>query len=262
VYDELQSIAGGSVKLPVRATLLVSAIASTFAVAMPVCAQDSGDGFLFQRPSGSWSFRGGYAMPNAGSDIFAFTTSNLTLNRSDFNALDFGADLAFTIQPRLDLVFDISYSGMNKGSEFRNFVDNNQQPIEQSTSFARTPLTVSMRYYLTARGRELGHFAWVPNRIVPYIGAGVGAMNYSFNQKGDFIDDSTRAVFPDAFHSGGWAPMAQALAGVEWSVTTGWAIRTEARYLTASATPSSDFSGFHRIDLSGVTTSVGFLVRF
>jgi opacity protein-like surface antigen len=201
-------------------------------------------------------------MPSAGSDIFAFTTSNLTLNRSDFNALDFGGELAFTIQPRLDLVFDVSYSGMNKGSEFRNFVDNNQQPIQQSTSFARTPVTVSARYYLTDRGRQLGHFAWVPNRIVPYIGAGVGAMNYSFDQKGDFIDDSTLAVFPDEFRSSGWVPMAQALAGVEWSLSPGWAFRTEARYLTASATPSGDFSGFHRIDLSGVTTSVGFLVRF
>lgn len=245
-----------------RSAALPAAVASLIALAGPLRAQDAGDGFLFQRPSGSWSLRGGYAMPNAGSDIFAFTTSNLTLNRSDFNAFDFGADLAFTIQPRLDLVFDISYSGMSKGSEFRNFVDNNQQPIQQSTSFSRTPLTVSARYYLTDRGRQLGHFAWVPNHIVPYVGAGVGAMNYSFTQKGDFIDDSTLAVFPDAFRSSGWAPMAQALAGVEWSLSPGWALRTEARYLTASASPSSDFSGFHRIDLSGVTTSVGLLVRF
>jgi opacity protein-like surface antigen len=102
----------------------------------------------------------------------------------------------------------------------------------------------------------------VPRRAVPYVGAGVGFMNYSFDQKGDFIDDSTMAVFPDEFRTSGWAPMAQALAGVEWSMGPGWALRTEARYLMSSATPSSDFSGFHRIDLSGLTTSVGLLVRF
>jgi opacity protein-like surface antigen len=56
--------------------------------------------------------------------------------------------------------------------------------------------------------------------------------------------------------------MAQVLAGVEWSVTPGWALRTEARYVSAGATPSQDFSGFNRIDLSGLTTSVGFFVRF
>jgi hypothetical protein len=45
-------------------------------------------------------------------------------------------------------------------------------------------------------------------------------------------------------------------------MSPGWALRTEARYLMGSATPSSDFAGFHRIDLSGETTSVGFFVRF
>jgi hypothetical protein len=29
-----------------------------------------------------------------------------------------------------------------------------------------------------------------------------------------------------------------------------------------SATPSSDFQGFHRIDLSGFATSAGFFLRF
>jgi outer membrane protein W len=241
---------------------LASFAASALAVVQPARAQDAGDGFLFQRPSGSWSLRGGVAMPSAGSDLFSSTTSNFTVNRGDFRALDFGADLAFTVGPRLDLVLDVSYSGMSKGSEYRDFVDNKQLPIEQTTSFQRTPVTVSARYYLSDRGRQIGHYAWVPNRIVPYVGAGVGAMSYEFDQKGDLIDNSTLAVLPDALRSGGWAPMAQLFAGAEWSMGPGWALRTEARYLTASATLSSDFVGFHRIDLSGMTTSVGFFVRF
>lgn len=248
--------------MPVRAALLASVVAAALAVAQPVRAQDSGDGFLFQRPFGSWSLHGGFAKPSAGSDLFSFTTTNLTVNRGDFSALDYGADLAFAITPRLDLVLDVSHSGMSKGSEFRNFVDNNQLPIQQTTSFQRTPVTLSARYYLTARGRQIGHYAWVPNRIVPYVGAGAGAMNYGFDQKGDWVDNTTLAVFPDTFHSSGWALMAQLLAGVEWSMGPGWALRTEARYLTAGATPSSDFPGFHRIDLSGVNTNVGFFVRF
>jgi len=250
------------VKIPVRTAVVASVLASALAVAAPMRAQDSGDGFRFQQPSGSWSLRAGFAMPNANSDLFSFTTSTLTVNHADFNALDFGGDLAFTITPRLDLVLDVSYSGMSKGSEFRAFVDNNQQPIQQTTSFHRTPVTINARYYLTDRGRRIGHYAWVPSLVVPYVGAGVGAMNYGFDQKGDFIDNTTLAVFPDAFHSGGWVPMAQLLAGAEWSLGPTWALRTEARYLYASAAPSSDFSGFNRIDLSGVTTSVGFFVRF
>ena len=248
-------------KIQMRTAMLASIIAATVSVAASARAQD-GDGFLFNPPTGSWSVRGGYAMPSANSDLFKFTTDNLTINRADFGAFDVGGDVALTLKPRLDLVFDISYSGMSKPSEFRNFVDNNQQPIQQTTSFQRTPLTVNLRYYLTERGRQIGHYAWVPNRVAPYVGAGVGAMYYDFEQKGDFIDDSTRAVFPDTFRSRGWAPVGQVLGGAEWMLGTNWALKTEARYVMGSAAPSSDFQGFHRIDLSGFATSAGFFLRF
>ena len=249
-------------KIPVRAAILAAAVAAALAVSGPAVAQSSGEGFRFQRPSGSWSLHGGFAIPNANSDLFSFTTSNLTVNHGAFDALDLGADLSFTLTPRVDLVFDVSTSGKSAGSEFRNYVDNNNLPIQQTTSFQRVPVTVNARYYLSERGRQIGHYAWIPNRIVPYIGAGAGFMNYDFSQKGDFVDNTTLAVFSDSFHSGGWAPMAQLLAGVEWSTSPGWALRTEARYLMGSAAPGSDFSGFHSIDLSGVTTNVGFFVRF
>ncbi len=250
-------------KITTRAALIAFVALAQFAAVPAARAQDSGDGFLFFPPSGSWTLRGGYAMPNAGSDIFSFTRNNFTINRGDFSTFDVGGDLAFTLSPRFDLVFDISYSGMSKGSEYRNFVDNNQQPIQQTTSFQRTPITVNARYYLTERGRQIGHYAWVPNRIVPYVGAGVGVMYYDFEQKGDFIAaDSTMSVYSDAFRSRGWTPTAQVLAGAEWELGPRWSLRTEARYLAGSAALSSDFVGFHRIDLSGMTSSVGFFLRF
>ncbi len=91
----------------------------------------------------------------------------------------------------------------------------------------------------------------------------LAAMYYDFEQKGDFIAaDSARDVYPDTFRSRGWAPMAQVLAGAEWELGPHWSLRTEARYLTGSAALSSDFVGFHRIDLSGMTSSVGFFLRF
>lgn len=245
-----------------RAAVIFAVVAFAFAMARPARAQGSGNGFLFWRPSGSWSLRGGFAMPNAGSDLFSFTSSTFTLNRADFRAFDIGADLSLTITPRLDLVLDIEHSGSSKGSEYRKFEDNNQLPIEQKTSFQRTPVTISARYYLMDRGRQIGRYAWVPSRVVPYIGAGVGAMNYGFDQTGDFINFQTLAVGPDALHSTGWAPMAQAFFGAEWAIGTGWALRTEARYVTASATLSDDYQGFQKIDLSGMSTSVGFFIRF
>ena len=245
-----------------RAAFVISAFASALTLAPKMGAQDSGDGFRFRKPTGSWSLRGGFAMPNANSDLFKFTTGELTINKGDFSSVDFGADLSFSVSPRIDLDVDVSFSGMSKESEFRNFVDNSQQPITQRTSFSRTPVTVNARYYLVDRGRQIGRYAWVPSAVTPYIGAGVGMMQFNFEQKGDFIDHTTLAVFPDKFQSAGWTPMAQVLAGVEYSIGSSWALRAEARYLQAGAAPSSDFSGFHRIDLSGMTSSIGLFVRF
>lgn len=248
-------------KIAVRAGMLAVVVGAALAAVRPVQAQGTGDGFLFQRPSASFSLYGGLAMPNAGGDLFSYSTSNYSLSSGDFRAIDYGAELAFTLTPRLDLAFDVSTSGMSKGSDYRNWVDNSGLPIEQRTSFQRTPLTVNVRYYLTARGRQIGRYAWVPARIVPYVGAGAGAMYYSFNQSGDFIDFSDSSVFHDALRTNGWAPMGQLLAGVEWGIGRGWALKTEARYLLASASSSGDFSGY-RVDLSGLTSSVGIIVRF
>ena len=71
--------------------------------------------------------------------------------------------------------FTATTSGL--ANEFRDWVDNNDEPIEQETKFRRLPLTVALRYYLTDRGRAVSQFAYIPNRYAPYVGVGGGAKN-------------------------------------------------------------------------------------
>ena len=242
-----------------RATLLVALLA----IGVSARAQDGGTGFLFKEPSWSLAIRGGFAMPTAGSDLFALATSQFTLNRSDFRSLDGSAELAFRVKSRLDLVFGAAISGMSKASESRGWKGSDNLPIAQTTNFRRMPVSLSARYYLQPRGRTIGHFAWVPASYAAYVGAGVGMTNYDFDQSGEFVDSTTKKILPGDLHSGGWAPMAQALAGIDWSIGPRWALTTEAKYVTASASlDPKDFSGFHRLDLSGFSTSIGFYVRF
>ena len=224
-------------------------------------AQDP-DGFLFREPSGFLAVRGGFSRPTAGSDLFSFATRELTLNRGDFSSLDLSVDAGFHLTPRLDLVLSAALSGMSKRSEFRDWMDNSGRPIEQTTNFKRNPVMASVRYYLQPRGRSIGRFAWVPARYVSYVGAGAGMMDWEFDQNGDFIDFATKNVFADHFHSSGWTPVAQVFAGIDWPLGPRWALTTEAKYLSASADLGTDFSGFHRLDLSGFSTSAGFYVRF
>jgi len=239
-----------------RALLLATAI-----LAGPAHAQSAGKGFLFQKPLGSVALRGGFAQARGGSDIFAFVINELTLGRGDFSGISVGTDFAISVAPRVDLVLGSSYSGSSAQSEFREFVDNNDQPIEQTTSLARVPITLNAKLYLTSPGRTIGHFAWIPAKLVPFIGGGGGAMWYRFRQQGDFIDMDTFDVFTDSFRSDGWTPVANAFAGLDVSVGPRFGITGEGRYLWARAPMSRDFSNFHRIDLSGYNATLGFYVR-
>jgi hypothetical protein len=244
--------------------------ARAIAVALPVLmvlaprvqAQRAGDGFLFRTVRGSLAVRGGFALARAGSDLFSFTTRQLTIDHRDFSGGSFGSDLSFRIKPRIDLGIGFEYTGHTKDSEFRDWVDQNDLPIRQVTDFRRAPITANLKAYLTPRGRSVGQFAWIPSRYALYAGVGGGAMWYRFRQKGDFVDFETLAVFPDEFDSSGWTPTAHGMLGFEFSLTPRFLVLAEGRYTYAKAKLSGDFDGFQPIDLSGTSATMGVAVRF
>jgi opacity protein-like surface antigen len=237
------------------ATLLLAA-------APTVRAQSAGNGYLFHRPDVTLSVRGGYSRANAGSDVFDEVTSNLTLDRRDFSSLTFGGDLAVRLSERVDVVFSGAYSRAKHKSEFRDFIDNNDLPIEQTTTFERLPLTANLRLNLGTEGRSIGRLAWVPNRVVPYIGAGVGAMRYRFKQEGDFVNFTTNGVFTAVLDSDAqWTLVGQGFAGVDYNFSPQLGLNFDARYLHARGDLGSAFKGYDRIDLSGVTGTLGLSIR-
>ena len=243
--------------------LAAAGLIALMAFAPPVGAQSSGKGFLFSRPVGSFSFRAGYATANAGSDVFDDAMSQLTLNKGDFGAFDWGGDISYSTSDRFDLVFDGEVAKSTASSEFRNWVDNNDKPIEQNTKFKRVPLTIGLKYYLTSRGRSVSQYAWIPSRYAPYVSVGGGAMYYSFEQKGDFVDFQTLNVESLTVESSGWAPMGRGSAGIEYTVSPWLALTGEGRYVWAKATLDPNaFEGYDKIDLTGFTGTVGFRVRF
>jgi outer membrane protein W len=225
-------------------------------------AQGTGNGFLFGPPSGSFTLRGGYANAAARGDLIDFTTTNLTLDRHDFSSPELSADFGVWLAPKSQLQVSLGYAGTNHASEFRDYEDNNNQPITQTTKFQRVPLSVSYKQYLTSPGRSIGSLAWIPSKLAPYLGAGVGAMWYRFKQSGDFVDFQTNDIFNSILVSSSWTPMAQAMAGVDYTLSPRFALNAEGTYRWANAHLGSDFSGFDRLDLSGLSTTVGLTVRY
>ena len=246
---------------------LLLAIAALAIMPSRLHAQDgwaTGDGYYFRRPTISLSIRGGVDRPTAAGDIWTFTTTNLTLNKGDFLAPGYQVDLGVRFNNRTEVVFASGLSLKSAGSEFRKFVDNKDQPIEQTTRLRRVPVTMGVRYALTPPEERLGRLAWVPARLTPWVGGGAGFMNYTFSQIGDFVDFQTLNVFKQEYAASGWTPMGYANVGLDVKLSTRIWLTGDIRYSAARApldTPGSKFVGFRNIDLSGTAATMGFTVR-
>lgn len=234
------------------------------ATALPslAAAQTMGEGFLFGQPRATLSIRGGFTQPTARSEVFNFTSDQLTVGKNDFGGVAIATDLGIRLTQRLDLQLSTGFMARRVDSEFRDWVDNDDRPIEQYTALRRIPLTAGVKYRLASPGRSLGRLAWIPAKFVPYVGAGGGAMYYSFKQEGDFVDYQTLDVFSEKLESKSFAPTVYAHAGFDYSLNPRFSIVSDARYDYARSAMGRDFQGFDDIDLSGVSLSVGFGVRF
>lgn len=249
-----------------RATLVpfgTVAVAATL-LAGPLHAQDGGAGFLFGVPRSTLTLRAGYDVAAAGSELFDFTRKQLTLGRFDFSGPAVGAELAFRVSDRFQVTLDAALSNARARSEYRDFVGSDDLPIEQTTTFQRVPISLGLKAYLSPTGREVGSLAWVPARLAPYVGAGVGAVWYRFRQEGEFIDADAPDldVFSADFSSARFAPLGHARAGLDVSVSPRVALTTEARYQFARAQLDRSFVDFDRIDLSGLAATAGVSLRF
>ena len=226
-------------------------------------AQAAGDGFLFKAPKWNLTVRTGLAVPRAQSDVFTFTSELLTVDPGDFNSITVGGDAEFRITERTHLVFSIDKARRKQHSEFRDYIDNEDLPIQQTTRFSRLNLSLGVKQYLVRPGRSIGRFAWVPARIAPFIGAGAGAMRYDFQQYGDFINFVDMGVFASQFASQGWTSTLHGRGGIDYAFAPHVALTFQGRYdWSKGATLSRDFAGFDRIDLAGFSTTAGLSFRF
>jgi hypothetical protein len=227
-------------------------------------APSSPPDFFFGRPGASLAVRGGWMFARAGSDLFTFVQEHLTVDKSDFNTATFASDLGIALSSRADAVIGLDFSRASVASEYREFVDNNRLPIEQTTSLRELDLTGSIRFALSPRGREISQLAWVPSSVIPYIGAGGGMLWYEFQQRGDFVDelDDPPSIFADTFTAGGWTPSVHLLAGVDVKVYRRLYLTLDGRYVWATGELGSDFENFDPIDLAGFRFGAGINLVF
>ena len=227
----------------------------------PVTPAAPGD-FLFARPKAEVGVRVGWSFNRGGSDWYDFITDQLTLDQSDFNAFALASDVGVWLTGRFTAVGGVEYTHTNPGSEYRRFVDNNRQPINQSTRLNVVHATGGIKYALLDRGRAIGRLAWIPARVAPYLAAGGGATYYELRQEGDFVDFVDRSVFPALLRSTGWAPTYYVGGGADIRVLRRMLVSADFRYRRATADLNNTWVDFDPLDLSGAQVTVGTAWQF
>jgi hypothetical protein len=206
---------------------------------------------------------GGPSAP-ASDPFFGILTDTLSLKPRDFRATSFSADLGIAASPRLDIVLGFARDASTNPSEYKNWLDERDQPIRQTTEIQRMPLTLSAKYYLVPRGRSLAKHAWIPNSLTPYVTAGGGVMFYQIDQHGDWIDveTSTHDIFTSSFSSNGTGLTGHVGGGANWWFNPHLGLTADARYAWGTAKLHGDFSELDRIDLRGFQITTGLAVQF
>lgn len=253
-----------------KTTLLVALVA---ALGLPAAtAAQGGPGFMFKNPRLSIGLRTGYQLPRVGSNIFEFPLDSLTLSRSDFGSPWLGGEVAVRVTEHLDVAVGVGWARARSRSEYVNWLEGGA-PVEQTTTFETVTGSLGAKYYFTDRGREIGRFAWVPARVAPYLGGGIGLVGYEFRQEGDFVDFETievdpvdgsvsAEIFSDRLRTTGTGFAGYLAAGTDVTLGRQFVVTGEARYTLSNGPVSGPYASFDRIDLAGLQLLAGLGIRF
>ena len=227
--------------------------------------------FLFGRPRMSFGLRGPWHRARAGSDFYDFVNEELFAPRSpdddhnnpdhgllNFNAPGISIDFGYGVTSRLSVRVGVAYALSVNESELRNYIGSDGVPYRQTTALSQTELRGELVLALAPRGRAIGQYAWIPSRVVPYVGAGAGLVRHDLSQTGEFVDEL--GYFDDTFASKGWGTGVFLFGGTDIRMTRHAFLNAEVRHVEASATLGADFEGFDPLDLGGLRISAG--VRF
>jgi hypothetical protein len=201
---------------------------------------------------------GGY-FPRGNETLFQDVHDLFIVQKSDFNGVYGGIEYNQKILDNVEL--GVHFDGYSRtiDTSYRDYTRPGGDEIRQRLRLRQAPLGVSIRLVPTSKRAK----------IAPFVGGGVDAIFYHYEEEGDFIDfeDPTLPILSDAFVADGTAFGVHVLGGFRVYLNRDFAVVAEGRYQWATDKMGGDFgptaSGFvYTLDLSGATATVGLHVRF
>ncbi|MGE5125480.1 MAG: hypothetical protein ACM3PV_04255 [Betaproteobacteria bacterium] len=178
---------------------------------------------------------------------------------SDFNGVFGGVEYNTAVAPNVEVGLHMDGYGRRIETSYRDYTRPSGDEIRQTLKLDMVPVGATIRLVPTSKRA----------RIAPYVGGGVDAIFYRYEEEGDFIDffDPSNPIIADRFKDSSVMFGVHAVAGVRVFLNRDFAIVAEGRYQWAQKDMGDDFapneSGLvNRLDLSGPSAVVGLHVRF
>jgi len=184
-------------------------------------------------------------------DVLFRDLDSLLFDIKDFNGATFGAEWLFGLTDYIEVGAGVNYYQRSVPSIYRFLENADGSEIEQELKLRQVPLSATVRFLPIGR---TGSFQ-------PYIGAGVGLINWRYTETGEFVDFNND-IFRDSFEAKGTEVGPVILGGVRFPVADVWLIGGEFRWHAAKGDTGGIDEGFlgDKIDLGG--WSGNFTVHF
>jgi hypothetical protein len=178
---------------------------------------------------------------------------------SDFDGVYGGIEFNQVLNSYVEIGVSYDYYSRTTDTSYRDYTHPDGGEIQQSLRLRVSPLGLTVRLMPTGKKAK----------VAPYIGGGIDALFYKYEEYGDFIDfyDPDLAITGDHFVTDSTAFGYHALGGLRVYLNRDFAIVGEGRYQWGKDDMRDDFAPndpalVNTIDLSGWTFTVGVHVRF
>ena len=184
-------------------------------------------------------------------DVLLENRDILDFDVNDFTSGSVGIEWLLPVGEFVEVGAGVGYTSRTVPTVYFDFVNRDGREIEQDLKLRTVPFTATVRFLPFGRSRA----------VQPYLGGGVGVINYRYSEIGEFVDFTDRSVFTDRFVATGTEVGPVALAGIRFPLGDAFALGGEVRYQKAEADLSDEFLG-PKLDLGGFHYLMTFRIRF
>ncbi len=200
--------------------------------AQPAAAQQT-----FNVSLGYFSVRGQDA--RVAGDVLNANRNFLTFDVNEMSGATVGGEWLVPIGRYLEAGAGIGFTRRTIPTVYTRFTNTDKSDIAQQLRLRTVPIDLTFR--VLPLGQQSG--------FQPYIGGGLGVVNWRYSESGEFVDFSDRSVFRNSYVASGTRTGPVALGGIRFAGDTASA-GMEIRYRSAHAPLPRPFAGT-AIDLGG-----------